>query len=59
MTQEEHARIIKDAIAAAEADGFDVFHDNSCCGCGSGMSTRIMPAASDDYSTATLILGEW
>lgn len=57
MTQEEHAQKIKDAIAAAEADGFDVFIDNNCCGCGA-MSLEINPATVPGTEGATLILGE-
>lgn len=57
MTQEEHRIAIREAIRAAELDGFEVAIMNECCGC-SRMSLEIGPAGCWDGTENVVVIGE-
>lgn len=40
-TPAQWAQEIRTLIGSAEADGHDVWFDNSCCGCSSGSSLNV------------------
>jgi len=51
MTREEHIAAIRDAVAAAQDDGFVVGIENDCCGC-SGMKLVV----ADDWDDPTHVI---